>query len=51
MTAGAGSVLVDQLDAETAALGEELASEPDMPAPSADGILAGLEPDAAAGMN
>jgi len=39
--------LVDQLDAEMAARGAERAAEPELPAPRADGVLAGLAPDAA----
>ncbi len=38
--------LVDQLDAEMAARGVEQAEEPELPAPRADGVLAGLAPDA-----
>jgi uncharacterized protein YndB with AHSA1/START domain len=41
--------LVEQLDAETAARGAAQAEEPELPAPRADGVLAGLAPDAAAG--
>jgi len=41
--------LVAQLDAEMAARGAEQAEEPELPAPRADGVLAGLVPDAVAG--
>jgi uncharacterized protein YndB with AHSA1/START domain len=41
--------LVEQLDAEMAARDAEQADEPQLPAPRADGVLAGFAPDAAAG--
>ena len=39
--------LVDQLDAEVATRGTEQAREPELPVSRADGVLAGLAPDAA----
>ena len=41
--------LVEQLDAEMAARSAEQAEEPELPAPRADGVLAGLAPDATTG--
>jgi hypothetical protein len=41
--------LVQQLDAEMAARGAAQAEEPELPSPRADGVLAGLAPDAMAG--
>jgi hypothetical protein len=44
--AGRLAALVDQLEAETAARAADGGVQPDLPAPRADGVLAGLAPDA-----